>query len=177
MVSSQVSNWVKILREKNVIWFTIGIFSVWFWYYNLKHAFNSSTIVTVISWLPSMTLREFPFRREDKLCTLFFTYSRIPVTWTLYKSNLPLTRSNFQFSSDHFPHNLTPDNSNFFSISLEGSNYRKSTVLRCAFYGWNKWCRPGPTSQRKKTFFAVNRGFDHQLSSIGRRSKFHPFVF
>ena len=29
-------------------------------------------------------------------------------------SNLPLTRSNFQFPSDHFPYNFTLDNSNFF---------------------------------------------------------------
>ena len=39
-------------------------------------------------------------------------YSRLPVTRTLYNSNLPLTRSNFQFPSDHFLYNFTLDNSN-----------------------------------------------------------------
>ena len=29
-------------------------------------------------------------------------------------SNLPLTRSNFEFPSDHFQYNFTLDNSNFF---------------------------------------------------------------
>ena len=43
-------------------------------------------------------------------------YSRLPVTRTLYNSNLPLTRSNFHFSSDHFLHNCTLDNSNFFQF-------------------------------------------------------------
>ena len=62
------------------------------------------------------------------------TYSRLPVTRTLYNSNLPLTRSNFQFLSDHFPHNFTLDNSNsrkleLFFISLEGSSFRESTEI------------------------------------------------
>ena len=46
-------------------------------------------------------------------------YSRLPVTRTLYKSNLPLTRSNFHFPSNHFPYNFTLDNSNFFLFSLK----------------------------------------------------------
>ena len=54
-------------------------------------------------------------------------YSRLPVTRTLYNSNLPLTQSNFHFPSDHFLYNFNLDNSNsrkreLFSISLEGSN-------------------------------------------------------
>ena len=45
-------------------------------------------------------------------------------------SNLPLTRSNFHFPSDHFLYNFTLDNSNFLlMISLEGSNYRESNVI------------------------------------------------
>ena len=64
--------------------------------------------------------------------SMVWTYSRLPVTRTLYNWNLPLTRSNFQFLSDHFPHSFTLDNSNsrkleLFSISLEGSRYREST--------------------------------------------------
>ena len=52
------------------------------------------------------------------------TYSRLPVTRTLHNSNLPLTRSNFHFPSDHFPYILpsttrTPDNSNFFPFPLK----------------------------------------------------------
>ena len=41
-------------------------------------------------------------------------FSRLPVTRTLYNSNLPLTRSFFHFPSDHFPNNFTLNNSNFF---------------------------------------------------------------
>ena len=54
-------------------------------------------------------------------------YSRLPVTQTLYNSNLPLTRSNFHFPSERFFISLqnifyiilplitrTPDNSNVF---------------------------------------------------------------
>ena len=52
-------------------------------------------------------------------------YSRLPVTRTLYNSNLPLTRSNFHFPSEHFLYNFTlensrtPDNSNFFLFHLK----------------------------------------------------------
>ena len=68
------------------------------------------------------------------LLSMVRTYSRLPVTRTLYNSNLPLTRSNFQFLSDHFPHNFTLDNSNsrkleLFFISLEGSSFRESTEI------------------------------------------------
>ena len=48
-------------------------------------------------------------------CSLFLhlnIYSQLPVTRILYDSNLPLTRSNFQFPSDHFPYNFTHDDSN-----------------------------------------------------------------
>ena len=60
-------------------------------------------------------------------------YGRLPVTRTLYISNLPLTQSNFHFPSNCFVYNFTLDNSNsqqleLFSVSLEGSNYRESTV-------------------------------------------------
>ena len=48
-------------------------------------------------------------------------YSQLRLPRTLCNSNLPLTRSNFHFPSDHFLYNFT-------SISLEGSNYRESTV-------------------------------------------------
>ena len=61
------------------------------------------------------------------------TYSRLPETQTLSNSNLPLTRSNFHFPSDRFLYNFTLDNSNCFFISLEGSNYRESTVLTKPF--------------------------------------------
>ena len=46
-------------------------------------------------------------------------YSRLPVTRTLYNSNLPLTRSNFYFPSEHFLYNFTLDNSNFFLFPLK----------------------------------------------------------
>ena len=39
-------------------------------------------------------------------------YSWLPVTRTLYNSNLLLTRSNFHFPSEHFLYNFTLDNSN-----------------------------------------------------------------
>ena len=57
-------------------------------------------------------------------------YSRLLVTRTPYNLNLQLTRSNFHFPSDHLLYNFTLDSSNFFFISLEGSNYRESTVFR-----------------------------------------------
>ena len=41
-------------------------------------------------------------------------YSWLPVTWTLYNSNLPLTWTNFHFPSDHFLYNFTVNNSNLF---------------------------------------------------------------
>ena len=46
------------------------------------------------------------------LVRLINRYSRIPVTRTLYNSNLPLTRSNLHFPSDRFLYNFTLDNSN-----------------------------------------------------------------
>ena len=46
-------------------------------------------------------------------------YSRIPVTQTLYNSNLPLTRNNLHFPSDRFLYNFTLDNSNFFLFPLK----------------------------------------------------------
>ena len=50
--------------------------------------------------------------------------SRLPVTRTLDNSNLPLTRRNFHFPSDHFLYNFTSttrtlDNSNFFLLPLK----------------------------------------------------------
>ena len=39
-------------------------------------------------------------------------YSQIPVTQTLYNSNLPLTQSNLHFPSDRFLFNFTLSNSN-----------------------------------------------------------------
>ena len=52
--------------------------------------------------------------------------------WSIY-SRLPVTRSNFHFPSNRFLYNVTLDNSNsrqleLCSVSLEGSNYRESTV-------------------------------------------------
>ena len=51
---------------------------------------------------------------------------------TLANSNLALTRNNFRFPSGHFLYNFTLDNPNSqsFSISLEGSSYRESTVSK-----------------------------------------------
>ena len=46
-------------------------------------------------------------------------YSRLPVTGTLYNSNLPLTRSYFHFSLDDFLYNFTLYNSNFFLFPLK----------------------------------------------------------
>ena len=46
------------------------------------------------------------------LVRLINRYSRIPVTRTLYNSNLPLTRNNLHFPSDRFLHNFILDNSN-----------------------------------------------------------------
>ena len=46
-------------------------------------------------------------------------YSRLRLPRTLCNSNLPLTRSNFHFPSDHFLYNFTLDNSNFFLFPLK----------------------------------------------------------
>ena len=46
------------------------------------------------------------------IINFFYEYSRLPVTWTLYNSSLPLTRSNFHSPSDHFLYNFTLDNWN-----------------------------------------------------------------
>ena len=61
-------------------------------------------------------------------------FANLNLQSTLANSNLPLTQSNCHFPSDLFEYNFTLDNSNsrqlkLFSFSLEGSNYRKSTVL------------------------------------------------
>ena len=88
---------------------------------------------TIFSTKPvTSTVKTGPIASR-RLLSMVRTYNRLPVTWTLYNSNLPLTKSNFQFLSDHFPQNFTLDNSNsrkldLFSISLEGSSYRESTV-------------------------------------------------
>ena len=42
--------------------------------------------------------------------------SRLPVTQTLYNSNLLLIQSNFHFPPDHFRYNFTLDNRNFFLL-------------------------------------------------------------
>ena len=81
---------------------------------------------TWMSYVKNLTFHQTVSKKKKN-------YSRLPVTRTLYNSNLPLTRSNFYFPSDHFLYNFTLDNSNsrkleLFSISLEGSNYRESTV-------------------------------------------------
>ena len=64
------------------------------------------------------------------LFLLLSLYSR-----ALYNSNLPLTRSNFHFLSDHIPYNFTLDNSNFFLFSLEvriiGSRLYLSVLKFC----------------------------------------------
>ena len=83
-------------------------------------------------WLISRVVREKKNTLHKK-SLLRSIYSRLPVTRTLYISNLPLTQSNFHFPSNRFLYNFTLDNSNsqqleLFSVSLEGSNYRESTV-------------------------------------------------
>ena len=70
-------------------------------------------------------------RSKDFVQTITVTRAR-----TLYNSKLPLTRRYFHFSSDRFLYSFTLDSSNyryleigFFSISLEGQNYRGQTVI------------------------------------------------
>ena len=50
--------------------------------------------------------------KKQEAQTSVVQYNRIPVTRTLYNSNLPLTRSNLHFPSDRFLYNFTLDNSN-----------------------------------------------------------------
>ena len=42
-----------------------------------------------------------------------------PLSALLYNSNLPLTRGNFYFPTDHFLYNFTLENSNFFLFPLK----------------------------------------------------------
>ena len=51
-------------------------------------------------------------RWARRVWIIFPIYSLIPVTRTLYNSNLPLTRSNLRFPWDRFLYNFTLDNSN-----------------------------------------------------------------
>ena len=62
------------------------------------------------------------------LVRLINRYSRIPVTRTLYNSNLPLTRNNLHFPSDRFLHNFILDNSYFFLFPL------KVRIIRSRLY-------------------------------------------
>ena len=105
------------------------------------------------------------------------TCSRLPVTRTFYNSNLPLTRSNFCFPSDHFPYNFTLDNPKsrsleLFSFSLKSSNYRKSTI--------STW-RPMPVPfhqhaivrriERHQAFtYGSNRISQHKNPSVNTKS-------
>ena len=76
-----------------------------------------------------------------------FKYIGLPIIRTLYNSNLPLTRSNFNFPSERLLYNFTLDNSNFFLFPLKvriiGSLlYYKSlkTLFQKPWVGPN-WCK------------------------------------
>ena len=56
-----------------------------------------------------------------------FTVILPSITWTLDNSNLPLTRSEFQFPSGYFPYNLTLDNSNFVCQRIMRQNILHNT--------------------------------------------------
>ena len=60
-----------------------------------------------------------PEPKKRELKALPWKYSRLPLTRSLYNSNLPLTRSNFHFPSDHFPYNFTLNKSTFFQLPLK----------------------------------------------------------
>ena len=60
-------------------------------------------------------------------------YSRLPVTRTLYNSNLPLTRSNFHFPLDHFLYNFTLNNSNFSLFPLKVRIIGSRLQLICCY--------------------------------------------
>ena len=71
-------------------------------------------------------------------------YSRIPVTRTLYNSNLPLNSKQFSFPLEHFLYNFTLDNSNmrlYMQICL---------ILFSFFFGLieTKWSKFTILSQR-----------------------------
>ena len=57
-------------------------------------------------------------KKLHKKSLLRSIYSRLPVTRTLYISNLPLTQSNFHFPSNRFLYNFTLDNSNSQQLEL-----------------------------------------------------------
>ena len=64
------------------------------------------------AWAPHL-YPNFPWELPPGL-----KFGRLPVTGPLYNSKLPLTQSNFQFSSDHFQYNFTLENSNSRCLKL-----------------------------------------------------------
>ena len=83
-------------------------------------------------------------QKESKTQTKAITelqhyYSRLPVTRTLYNSNLPQTQSNFHIPSDRFLYNFSLDNSNFFLFPLKVRIYRESTVLLFGMEARSQW--------------------------------------
>ena len=78
---------------------------------------NDQTTHTIVAAVDLVFLLAAKFSCKQKyVITIQFDvlhYSRLPVTRTLYNSNLPLTRSYFHFPSDHFLYIFTLNNSNY----------------------------------------------------------------
>ena len=104
---------------------------------------------TPITWMPTHSnCFLFPFRLEVPR-----VYSRLPVTRTLYNSNLPLTRINFHFPSDRFLYDFTLDNSNCFLFPLKVRVIGIRLYFHmyaCLFVRISNYCKP------KKTMNTLN---------------------
>ena len=104
---------------------------------------------TPITWMHTHSnFFLFPFRLE-----VTRVYSQLPVTRTLYNSNLPLTRINFHFPSDRFLYNFTLDNSNCFLFPLKVRVIGIRLYFHmyaCLFVRISNYCKP------KKTMNTLN---------------------
>ena len=88
------------------------------WYtFSIKDCSSSSYVPSrfskkvCLSWL-LMVASVIKAKRDD--LNVWCLLQSTPGNSTLYNSNLPLTRTNFHFPSDHFPYNFTLDDSNFW---------------------------------------------------------------
>ena len=95
-------------RSREALWTALW----WLFLYQNCHL-SISMFSNMVKWW--LKLRNKTGNGEELSIRSVFkykSYSRLPITRTLCNSNLPLTRSNFHFPSEHFLYNFTLDNSN-----------------------------------------------------------------
>ena len=95
-------------RSREALWISLW----WLFLYQNCHL-SISMFSNMVKWW--LKLRNKTGNGEELSIRSVFkykSYSRLPITRTLCNSNLPLTRSNFHFPSEHFLYNFTLDNSN-----------------------------------------------------------------